>query len=104
MLGLLNQHSMAMLACVARSFRDHVRGVRLRKRTLVLAPGDLMLLRSSLCCVVAVVQASICKIWKPLAGLDVQVWSRCAGMSTAAVRGMVSAFPHAVHLDAHRWA
>ena len=38
-LGLLNQHSMAMLACVARTFRDHVRSVRLHKRTLVLAPG-----------------------------------------------------------------
>ena len=39
-LGLLNQQSMAVLACVARPFRDHVRGVRLRKRTLILTPGE----------------------------------------------------------------
>ena len=38
-LSLLSQQAMAVLACVNRAFRDHVRTTRVRKRALDIAPG-----------------------------------------------------------------
>ena len=39
-LTLLSQQAMAVLACVNRSFRDHVRATRVRKRALDISSGE----------------------------------------------------------------